>query len=123
MRIDGQVYDIKSIPVLDKNKKHDIAAVVDRLVLKDGIRIRLADSIETALKISDGIVIVMMQDPEKQKNNGGNGHWEDVIYSEKYACTKHPEASLAELSPRLFSFNSPYGACDACDGLGTVSGI
>ena len=120
LRVDGQVYDVKSVPMLDKNKKHDIAAVVDRLVLKDNIRIRLADSVETALKMGDGVVVVMMQNPEKQTSNGGNGHWEDVIYSEKYACTEHPEASLAELSPRLFSFNSPYGACDACDGLGTV---
>jgi excinuclease ABC subunit A len=120
VRVDGQVYDVKSVPMLDKNKKHDIAAVVDRLVLKDNIRIRLADSVETALKLGDGVVIVMMQNPEKQKTNGGNGHWEDVIYSEKYACTEHPEASLAELSPRLFSFNSPYGACNACDGLGTI---
>ena len=120
VRVDGQVYDVKNTPMLDKNKKHDIAAVVDRLVLKDNIRIRLADSIEMALKMGDGVVIIMMQNLEKQKNNGGNGHWEDILYSEKYACTEHPESSLAELSPRLFSFNSPYGACDACDGLGTV---
>ncbi len=120
VRVDGQVCDIKAAPVLDKNKKHDIAAVVDRLVLKDNIRIRLADSIETAMKLSDGVVLVMIQNPEKQTGNGGSGHWDDVIYSEKYACTEHPEASLAELSPRLFSFNSPYGACDACDGLGTI---
>ena len=120
VRVDGQIYDVKAVPVLDKNKKHDIAAVVDRLVLKDSIRIRLADSIETALKIGESTVIVMMQEPDKQKTNGGNGHWKDIIYSEKYACTEHPEASLAELSPRLFSFNSPYGACGACDGLGTI---
>ena len=119
-RVDGQIYDVKAVPLLDKNKKHDIAAVVDRLLLKDNIRIRLADSVETALALGDGVVIVMMQNPDTQKTNGGDGHWEDVIYSEKYACTEHPEASLAELSPRLFSFNSPYGACDACDGLGTI---
>jgi excinuclease ABC subunit A len=120
VRIDGQIYDIKTLPLLDKNKKHDIAAVVDRLILKDNIRVRLADSIETALKIGEGVVIVMFQEPDAQKNNGGEGHWSDVVYSEKYACTEHPEASLAELSPRLFSFNSPYGACPACDGLGTI---
>ena len=120
VRVDNEVYDAKSVPLLDKNKKHDIAAVVDRLVLKDNIRIRLADSIETALKIGDGIVSVMLQEPDAQKNNGGEGHWDDIVYSEKYACNDHPEASLAELSPRLFSFNSPYGACSACDGLGTV---
>ncbi len=120
VRIDQQVYDLKSLPLLDKNKKHDIAAVVDRLILKDNIRIRLADSVETALKIGEGVVIIMFQEPEEQKNNGGEGTWSDAVYSEKYACTEHPEASLAELSPRLFSFNSPYGACPACDGLGTI---
>ncbi|HOQ05719.1 MAG TPA: excinuclease ABC subunit UvrA [Anaerohalosphaeraceae bacterium] len=119
-RVDGVIYDIKNIPKLDKNKKHDIAAVVDRLILKDNIRIRLADSIETALKIGDGLVLVMVQTPEEKKDNGGDGQWRDVIYSEKFACPEHPEASLPELSPRLFSFNSPYGACPACDGLGTI---
>jgi excinuclease ABC subunit A len=94
--------------------------VVDRLVLKDSIRIRLADSIETALKIGEGVVNVMVQEPDAQKNNGGNGGWYDVVYSEKYACNEHPQASLAELSPRLFSFNSPFGACRECDGLGTI---
>ncbi len=120
VRVDDEIYDAQSAPALDKNKKHDIAAVVDRLVLKDGIRIRLADSIETALKMGEGVVNVMVQEPDAQKNNGGNGQWHDVLYSEKYACNDHPEASLAELSPRLFSFNSPYGACGACDGLGTI---
>ncbi|MCE5185199.1 MAG: excinuclease ABC subunit UvrA [Planctomycetaceae bacterium] len=120
IRVDGQIYDIKNLPSLDKNRKHDIAAVVDRLILKDSIRVRLADSIETALKIGNGIVTVMFQEPDAQKTNGGEGAWLDVVYSEKYACTEHPEASLAELSPRLFSFNSPYGACPSCDGLGTI---
>ena len=120
VRVDDEIYDAKSAPKLDKNKKHDIAAVVDRLVLKDNIRIRLADSIETALKIGEGVVSVMVQEPDAQKNNGGNGGWYDVVYSEKYACNEHPQASLAELSPRLFSFNRPYGACRSCDGLGTI---
>ena len=119
-RIDGVVYDIKNAPHLDKNKKHDIDAVIDRLILKDGVRVRLADSIETALKIGDGLVVLMLQEPGDDKNNGGAGVWNDVIFSEKYACPDHPEASLAELSPRLFSFNSPYGACRSCDGLGTI---
>ena len=120
VRIDGVVYDIKNIPQIDKNKKHDIAAVVDRLIIKDGVRVRLADSVETALKIGDGVVIAMLQEPNGDKNNGGDGGWHDLVFSEKYACPDHPEASLAELSPRLFSFNSPYGACQACDGLGTI---
>ncbi len=120
-RVDGQIYDIKNVPPLDKNKKHDIAAVVDRLILRPGIRVRLSDSVETALKIGDGLLIAMLQEPNGDgKDANGSGSWQDVIYSEKFACTEHPEASLSELSPRLFSFNSPYGACPSCDGLGTI---
>ena len=120
VRVDGVIYDVRNVPVLDKNKKHDIAAVVDRLIIKEGVRIRLADSIETALKIGEGVIFVMVQEPHEKKDNGGNGEWHDIVYSEKFACTRHPEASLSELSPRLFSFNSPYGACPSCDGLGTI---
>lgn len=120
VRVDGEICDIRNAPVLDKNKKHDIAAVVDRLIIKDSIRIRLADSIETALKVGEGVVFVMVQEPKTENDSGANGEWHDVVYSEKFACTQHPEASLAELSPRLFSFNSPYGACRSCDGLGTI---
>lgn len=116
-RVDGTIHDVKSVPALEKNKKHDIEAVVDRLVIRPEIRVRLADSIDTALTIGDGVVIAMLQSPEEK--SAGNGNWHDQVYSEKFACDDHPEASLAELSPRLFSFNSPYGACPACDGLGT----
>ena len=119
-RVDGVVYDIKNVPELDKNKAHDISIIVDRLIVREAIRTRLADSIETALRISDGVLIAMIQEPKTDKKNGGNGDWTDIIYSEKFACNEHPQASLAELSPRLFSFNSPYGACKSCDGLGTV---
>ena len=120
VRVDGTIYDIRNVPALDKNKKHDIAAVVDRLILKDAIRIRLADSVETALKLADGVILVLMQGPDVDKKNCGEGKWKETIYSEKFACPKHPQASLEELSPRLFSFNSPYGACKSCDGLGTI---
>jgi len=120
VRVDGTIYDIRSLPDLNKNKKHDIAAVVDRLIIKESIRIRLADSIETALKMAQGIVLVLLQKPSGGKKNGGDGSWTEHIYSEKFACPKHPQASLTELSPRLFSFNSPYGACKSCDGLGTI---
>jgi len=120
VRVDGTILDVRNVPDLDKNKKHDIAAVIDRLILKQGVRIRLADSIETALKLAEGILLVLLQDPEADKNNGGDGVWEETIYSEKFACPEHPEASLEELSPRLFSFNTPYGACKSCDGLGTI---
>jgi len=120
VRVDGATYDVRNVPDLDKNKKHDIAAVVDRLIIKDVIRIRLADSVETALKLADGVILVLLQQPDANKTNGGDGQWDQVIYSEKFACSEHPQASLEELSPRLFSFNSPYGACKSCDGLGTI---
>jgi excinuclease ABC subunit A len=123
VRVDGAVYDVRNVPALNKNKKHDIAAVVDRLIIKEGVRIRLADSVETALKLAEGILLVLIQEPEKgvekRKSKKANS-WKEVIYSEKFACPKHPQSSLEELSPRLFSFNSPYGACKSCDGLGTI---
>jgi len=134
VRVDGSIYDVRQPPVLDKNKKHDIAAVVDRLIINDSVRIRLADSVETALKLGEGVILVLVQ--QQGDNNGqqaavGRGKkggkskiaddgWRQVIYSEKFACPEHPQASLEELSPRLFSFNSPYGACRKCDGLGTI---
>ncbi|MGB2864616.1 MAG: excinuclease ABC subunit UvrA [Sedimentisphaerales bacterium] len=120
VRVDGTIYDLRNVPVLNKNKKHDIAAVVDRLILKDAIRIRLADSVETALKLADGVLLALVQESKADTKNGGDGKWKETIYSEKFACPKHPQASLEELSPRLFSFNSPYGACKSCDGLGTI---
>ncbi|MBA7691689.1 UvrABC system protein A [subsurface metagenome] len=120
VRVDGAIYDVRNVPVLNKNKKHDIAAVVDRLIIKDSVRIRLADSVETALKLADGILLVLVAEAGGGKENASDGQWEEVIYSEKFACPEHPQASLEELSPRLFSFNSPYGACKSCDGLGTI---
>ncbi len=139
VRIDGTVYDLKNVPLLNKNKKHNIAAVVDRLIIKDAVHIRLADSVETALKLADGLLLVLVQEKiadsveriadRKGKLNASsatgkrhtlNADWKEVIYSEKFACPKHPKSSLEELSPRLFSFNSPYGACKSCDGLGTI---
>ncbi len=120
VRVDGTILDVRNVPDLDKNKKHDIAAVVDRLIVKQGVRIRLADSVETALKLAEGILLVLLQDPEADRENGGDGAWEEAVYSERFACPEHPEASLEELSPRLFSFNTPYGACKSCDGLGTI---
>lgn len=129
VRVDGIIYDLKNVPLLSKNKKHDIAAVVDRLIIKKNplshtdtetdtgsVNIRLADSVETALKLADGVLLVLMAQP----GDGNGTKWDEVVYSEKFACPDHPQASLEELSPRLFSFNSPYGACQSCDGLGTI---
>ena len=125
VRVDGVVYDLHNVPDLHKNKKHSIAAVVDRLIINDSVRVRLTDSVETALKLADGVLLVLAAEPqeetksEKSKTNNNN-QWKEFIYSEKFACPRHPQASLEELSPRLFSFNSPYGACRSCDGLGTI---
>ncbi len=115
-RVDGELLELpspKSAPALKKTFTHNIEAVVDRIVLKPEIRSRLADSIETALKLSQGLVIVAV--------GGSDGKWDDQIYSEKFACPMHPHVSLPELEPRLFSFNSPHGACPDCHGLGTSS--
>ncbi len=110
-RINGEVTEIQELPDLDQYKKHEIEAVVDRIVLRDGIRQRVADSVEDALELGEGLVIVSHQ-AEK------GDEWTDELYSEEYGC---PDCgiSISELSPRMFSFNSPYGACPTCDGLGT----
>ena len=116
-RVDGEVIDLRHPPTLAKTKLHTIEAVVDRLILKDDIRSRLADSIEISLKLSEGLVIITVMD---ESQPGDDEKWVDQLYSEKYACPEHPECALEELAPRLFSFNSPYGACPSCDGLGTI---
>jgi excinuclease ABC subunit A len=113
-RIDGTMHEIKSAPAMDKNFKHTVEAVVDRLVLKPDIRTRLADSVELSLKLADGLVTLVAEDPP------GSGKWTDHPFSARYACPDHPESSLEELSPRLFSFNSPWGACSTCSGLGII---
>ncbi|WP_086094948.1 excinuclease ABC subunit UvrA [Staphylococcus aureus] len=105
LRIDGEIVDVNEVPELDKNKNHTIEVVVDRLVVKEGIETRLADSIETALELSEGQLTVDVIDGE------------DLKFSESHAC---PICgfSIGELEPRMFSFNSPFGACPTCDGLG-----
>jgi len=127
VRIDGEIFDLASIPQLNKNKKHSIDVVVDRLVLKESVRIRLSDSIETALGLANGLVVITHEQinpkaPATADASGKNRYaqWKDWIFSATYACPEHPEVNLPELSPRMFSFNSPYGACNSCDGLGTI---
>jgi excinuclease ABC subunit A len=114
-RVDGEILELngKDVPELKKTFAHNVEAVVDRIVLKPEIRSRLADSIETALRLSQGLVLITVQQAD--------GSWQDTIYSEKFACPEHPNVSLPELEPRLFSFNSPHGACPTCHGLGTLS--
>ncbi len=114
-RIDGTVHEIKNAPAMDKNFKHTVEAVVDRLVIKAEVRPRLADSVELSLKLADGLVFVAVEE-----GAANSGKWKDHSYSSRYACPDHPESSLEELSPRLFSFNSPWGACETCSGLGII---
>jgi len=113
-RIDGEIVDLTAaaLPALQKTRNHTIEAVVDRLVLKPEIRSRLADSVETACRLSGGLVLLSSQED--------GGAWTDRIFSEKFACPEHPHVSLGELEPRIFSFNSPHGACPECHGLGTM---
>jgi excinuclease ABC subunit A len=108
-RIDGSIVELTEEEVkLEKTKKHNIEAVIDRLVIKSDIKSRLSDSLETALKLAEGIVIINLI----EKN-------EDILFSEKFACADCG-ISIEELAPRMFSFNAPYGKCDECDGLGTL---
>ncbi|MGI1677195.1 MAG: excinuclease ABC subunit UvrA [Cellvibrionaceae bacterium] len=106
-RIDNIVVDLDDLPKIDKKKKHTIEVVVDRFKVRDDLKIRLAESLETALQLTDGIVCMSFMD-------GGE---DDRLFSAKHACT-HCDYSLSELEPRLFSFNNPAGACPSCDGLG-----
>ena len=110
-RVDGKLYQVEDKIILNKNQIHDIEVVVDRLVLKGDYKERLTESIELALKVGSGAIII--------HNLKGTDH----LFSEHFGCPDHPEASLDELTPRMFSFNSPYGACDHCDGLGAQMNI
>lgn len=105
MRVDGDIFDVTEVPELSKSKMHNIEVVIDRLVNKDGIRSRLFDSIEAALRLGDGYVVIDTMDGS------------ELLFSEHYSC---PVCgfTVPELEPRLFSFNAPFGSCPTCDGLG-----
>ena len=111
VRVDGEVHYLEDEIKLDKNKKHEIDVVIDRLIIKKGIESRLIDSIETGLNLSGGLIKVEVVDKREEK-----------IFSEKFACI-HCGISYSEVSPRLFSFNNPYGACPVCKGLGYITEI
>ncbi|MBX5477261.1 MAG: excinuclease ABC subunit UvrA [Clostridia bacterium] len=142
VRVDGQVYELDDVPKLEKNKKHDIEAIVDRIVLRPGVESRLADSLETALAHADGLAAVAVVPRAAEAERAGEGaeagaagapaggagtraaerrarygDGETLLFSQRFAC---PDCgtTLEELSPRMFSFNSPYGACPECTGLG-----
>ncbi|MFA9381602.1 MAG: excinuclease ABC subunit UvrA, partial [Acetanaerobacterium sp.] len=106
VRADGIIYDLSEQIKLEKNKKHNIEVVVDRLTVNEDIKSRLADSLETALALTGGLAIIDVVDGE------------EILFSQNYACPEH-EISIDELAPRMFSFNNPIGACEKCTGLGT----
>ena len=108
VRVDGYLYELDAVPELDKNKKHTIEVVVDRLVMKEDIRRRLSDSLETTLALGGGIAVVLLVDSG-----------EEMRFSQNYACEEHG-IGMSELSPRMFSFNSPFGACEKCAGMGEM---
>ncbi len=105
VRVDGETYDVTEVPELEKNKQHDVAIIVDRIVVKDGVRSRLFDSVEAALRLADGYALVDVIGDE------------ELLFSEHYSCP-YCGFTVGELEPRLFSFNAPFGACPECDGLG-----
>ncbi len=111
IKLNDEIHELESIPVIDKNKKHDLSVVVDRLVIGDDLGNRLADSMETAVKLGNGLVMIEILNPkDKQKPI--------ITFSEKFSCPISG-FQLDEIEPRLFSFNSPFGACPVCEGLGT----
>ena len=119
VRINGEARELGDNIELDKNKTHDIEVVVDRLVKKDDLQERLVDSLSTGLKRSDGIAIINVLPQKKENGSAETAVPDDIVFSENFACPEHG-AVMDELSPRLFSFNSPYGACPDCHGLGSL---
>ncbi|MDX1682259.1 MAG: excinuclease ABC subunit A, partial [Phycisphaeraceae bacterium] len=129
-RVDGELMDLREIdgetPFTTKKERyqqHTVEAVVDRVVIRGGdeadeVRSRIADSVEQALKLAGGMLVASFQEPDADRSDPAS--WQDQLFSERYACADHGDYSLEELEPRLFSFNSPYGACPECDGLGNI---
>jgi excinuclease ABC subunit A len=130
VKVDGQFYEIADAPTLDKKYKHDIDVVVDRVVVRADLATRLADSLETSLKLADGLALAEFADrplpPEEtageSANKSKNDTHERLLFSEKFACPVSG-FTISEIEPRLFSFNNPFGACPACDGLGSQRAI
>ena len=131
VKVDGEFYEIADVPELDKKFKHDIDVVVDRVVVREDMSTRLADSLETALRLTDGLAVAELADkplPADEtaaggsKNKSKNETHERLVFSEKFACPVSG-FTIPEIEPRLFSFNNPFGACPSCDGLGTQQKI
>ncbi|RWC64396.1 excinuclease ABC subunit UvrA [Mesorhizobium sp.] len=130
VKVDGVFYEISDVPTLDKKYKHDLDVVVDRIVVRGDLATRLADSIETALKLADGLAVAEFADKpldasqtgEDSVNKSKNETHERILFSEKFACPVSG-FTIPEIEPRLFSFNNPFGACPTCDGLGSQRAI
>ena len=130
VKIDGEFHDIADAPALDKKYKHDIDVVVDRVVVREDISARLADSLETCVKLAEGLAIAEFADKplpagetsQESANKSKNETHERIVFSEKFACPVSG-FTIAEIEPRLFSFNNPFGACPTCDGLGSKQAI
>jgi len=130
VKVDGVFYEIADVPALDKKYKHDIDVVVDRIVVRGDLATRLADSMETALKLADGLAVAEFADKpldasqtgDDAVNKSKNETHERILFSEKFACPVSG-FTIPEIEPRLFSFNNPFGACPTCDGLGSQRAI
>ncbi len=130
VKVDGAFYEIADVPPLDKKRKHDVDVVVDRIVVRGDLAARLANSLETALKLADGLAVAEFADrplpaeetAEESANKSKNETHERILFSEKFACPVSG-FTISEIEPRLFSFNNPFGACPACDGLGSQRAI
>ncbi|WP_157018988.1 excinuclease ABC subunit UvrA [Mesorhizobium xinjiangense] len=130
VKVDGEFHEIADVPALDKKYKHDIDVVVDRVVVRPDLATRLADSIETCLRLADGLAVAEFADRplpaevtgEDAVNKSKNETHERLLFSEKFACPVSG-FTIPEIEPRLFSFNNPFGACPACDGLGSLRDI
>src|SRR4029453_3273592 len=126
VKIDGAFYEIAQAPALDKKFTHDIDVVVDRIVVRPDIATRLADSLEQALKLADGLAVVELADSAPvagaKANKSANETAERLVFSEKFACPVSG-FTIPEIEPRLFSFNNPFGACPKCGGVGGAAHI
>jgi excinuclease ABC subunit A len=130
VKVDGVFYEIADVPALDKKYKHDIDVIVDRIVVRPDLATRLADSLETALKLADGLAVAEFADrplpaeetAEESAYKSKNETHERLLFSEKFACPVSG-FTISEIEPRLFSFNNPFGACPSCDGLGSQRAI
>jgi excinuclease ABC subunit A len=118
-RVDGGVYDLEHLPELNSRRAHHIDAVVDRVIIRSGVRARVGESVRMAVHQGEGLVVVCYLTPAMEPAGGGPAEWNNEFFSTKYAC---PDCNISyeELEPRTFSFNSPYGACPVCEGLGVV---